>query len=207
MAPKRKTHVELPEDEDDRAPETRRKSARTAQGVAPIAPPGKRTRATTTLTTPRKAGRKKSTTDQRQKSNRTDTAAKDLVSNAFGSGDQSTEKLPSKYFRVSGIPADWSKDDILRALHHFDPSLADRNPQISVYPACQGPRQIALLPLRSATDSSRLPVPETDVEFTIDNRFHNLTPLNAPTGEVIAESDPIFFSPISLHAAADTTFS
>jgi hypothetical protein len=186
MAPKRKTRVEVGED-------TRRKSARISESVAP---PGRRTRAAPQATSPppapRNGKRKTSPTTQQSQSKRANTSAKELVPNAIGSRDQAIGQPPSKYFRVSGIPAAWSKDDILRALHIFDPSLVGRNPQISVYPACRGPKQIALLPLNSATECSRLPVPETDVELTIDNRFHDLTPLNTPTGEVMAESEPFF---------------
>jgi hypothetical protein len=100
------------------------------------------------------------------------------------------EKPRSKCFRISGIPSSWRTDDIFRALQSIDPSLEFQNHQLSLYPACVGSKKIALIQLNSSEDCQYLPIPESTsntVVLTIDSQFHDLTPLNIPTGDVIAE--------------------
>jgi len=111
-----------------------------------------------------------------------------------------------KCFRISGIPPCWSEDDLLNALHTIDPSLTRQNCRSSVYPGCSDATQTALLNLVSSTEHlerhKHLQVPQSDNRIgallTIDSHFYNLTPLNVPKGEVVAE--------LVLSCACEVTF-
>jgi hypothetical protein len=100
-----------------------------------------------------------------------------------------------KCFRISGVPSTWSEDDLFDALLTIDPSLARQNYRPSLYPACCSSTQIALLNLGPCTQhlhqQNHLLVSEsadrTAALLTIDSHFSNLTPLNVPEGEVVAE--------------------
>jgi len=100
-----------------------------------------------------------------------------------------------KCFRISGLPSSWSANDLFEALHAIDPSLTRQNYRPSLYPACYNSTQIALLNLDPSTEHlqrhKHLQVSEsasrTVALLTIDSQFYNLTPLNVPEGEVVAE--------------------
>jgi hypothetical protein len=102
-----------------------------------------------------------------------------------------------KCFRISGIPLSWSENDLFDALHTVDPSLTLQNYRPSLYPSCYGPTQTVLLNLHPSTvflqSLNHFSFPEsasrTAAALKIDSDFYNLTPLNVPTGEVVAEFD------------------
>jgi hypothetical protein len=103
----------------------------------------------------------------------------------------------TKYFRISGIPQDWKEDDLLGALQTIDPNLQNRKPQLSLYPACCGSSQTALLELDPTKYFQSLgpnesyerviPASRTEAVLTIDSHFNGLTPLNTPDKQIIAE--------------------
>jgi len=100
-----------------------------------------------------------------------------------------------KCFRISGIPLSWSENDLFDALHIVDQSLTHQNYRPSLYPSCYDSTQTALLDLDPSTEllqrHNHLPLPEsasrTAALLAIDSQFYNLTPLNVPRGEVVAE--------------------
>ncbi|KAF8531694.1 hypothetical protein BDD12DRAFT_914648, partial [Trichophaea hybrida] len=100
-----------------------------------------------------------------------------------------------KCFRISGLPSTWSETDLLDALHAIDPSLTRHDSRPSVYPACYSSTQTALLHLDPYIEHLHsnlyLHVPESNTRaaahLTIDSHFHNLTPLNDPSGDVVAD--------------------
>ena len=109
-----------------------------------------------------------------------------------------TPSSRTKCFRISGIPHDWEKDDLLGALQAIDPDLRNQKPQLSLYPACRGPRQTALFELDTTKYFQSLspnepnyarvsPPNKNEVVLTIDSHFYDLTPLNAPDKQIIAE--------------------
>jgi hypothetical protein len=92
------------------------------------------------------------------------------------------------------VPPDWNEDRLLAALKSVDTLLGDSNPQLSLYPACCGTTQTALLHLDFCTTyfkqlkpgNNYLPASD-GVDLVIDRHFHDLTPLNSPGDEVVAE--------------------
>ncbi|KAI9769491.1 MAG: hypothetical protein M1840_003968 [Geoglossum simile] len=107
-----------------------------------------------------------------------------------------------KSFWISGVPSNWSKDGLLVGLHAIDPSLeAHPHPyQLSLFPACCGPTQTALLCLDICTEyfqhlkpneSKYEWIPTKDnkpeVLLVLDCHFHDLTPLNNPEDEIVAD--------------------
>jgi hypothetical protein len=103
----------------------------------------------------------------------------------------------TKCFRISGVPQDWRKDDLLGALQNIDPDLRNQKPQLSLYPACCGSSQTALLELDTTKYFQSLgpnesyervsPPSKTEAVLTIDSHFYDLTPLNTPDKQIIAE--------------------
>jgi hypothetical protein len=96
--------------------------------------------------------------------------------------------------RISGLPSSWSEDDLFDVLHTVDPLLTRQDYRPSLYPSCFASTQIALVNLDRTKHLKRLnyiQVPEsasrTETRLTIDSCFYNLTPLNVPMGEVVAE--------------------
>ena len=115
-----------------------------------------------------------------------------------------------KCFRISGIPQNWSKDDLLFGLLAIDPALEGQTYELSLFPACCGPTQTALLCLDICTEYFRL-IGSTEsrherisgqengprVLLVIDCHFNDLTPLNDPGDEILAELVEIFSLNIS----------
>jgi hypothetical protein len=108
---------------------------------------------------------------------------------------ESIQKGPKPMcIRISGIPKDWSKADLLTVLRTFDPSLApvEKQYSISVYPSCYGRDNTALLNVEiGANIAERLKmgggidIPSCDL--ILDSHFYGLTPLNTPQGGILAE--------------------
>lgn len=116
---------------------------------------------------------------------------------ACSSTHNSSQNTTPKCFRISNVPLDWRKDKLLEALKGIDP-LLEPDPQLSLYPACCGDTQTALLSLRICTtyfqclksnDSNY--VTTLDGVLVIDSHFYDLTPLNTLEKEIVAESVPI----------------
>jgi hypothetical protein len=116
---------------------------------------------------------------------------------ACSSTHNSSQNTTPKCFRISNVPLDWRKDKLLEALKGIDP-LLEPDPQLSLYPACCGDTQTALLSLRICTiyfqclksnDSNY--VTTLDGILVIDSHFYDLTPLNTLEKEIVAESVPI----------------
>jgi len=110
------------------------------------------------------------------------------------SNDPTRSNPPPKCFRISGVPLHWNENDLFDALHAIDSSLTHQNFRSSLYPGCSGSTQIALVNLDSGTEHlgchKYLQVPESSSRtavLTIDSDFYNLTPLNVPEGEIVAE--------------------
>jgi hypothetical protein len=103
----------------------------------------------------------------------------------------------TKCFRISGIPQDWKEDDLLGALQSVDSDLRNQKSQLSLYPACCGSSQTALLELDTTKyfeslgpneSYKRVSLPsKTEAVLTIDSDFYGLTPLNTPDKQIIAE--------------------
>jgi hypothetical protein len=105
-----------------------------------------------------------------------------------------------KCFRIANVPLTWSKKNVYRVLHNADRSLKDHKHQLSLFPACSGATQTALLNFEICTKFFRrillnrhhyLKVLATstsaEVRLVIDCHFHDLTPLNTPEGKIVAE--------------------
>jgi len=109
-----------------------------------------------------------------------------------------TGKTGSKCFRIANVPPDWNKDTLLAVLETIDPFI-EENPELSLYPCLDSIQtQTALLNLRTCTeyfqrlkpnDFNHVPILNTGSRghLVIDSHFYNLTPLNSPEGEVVAE--------------------
>jgi hypothetical protein len=104
-----------------------------------------------------------------------------------------------KFIRISGVPQDWTEEDILNGLLAVEPTciLRDQDPKITLYPACCGAGQTGLLNLGKCTGlfeyikagETILKIPKLDSIATvvIDSHFHDLTPLNTPGNDILAE--------------------
>ena len=108
--------------------------------------------------------------------------------------------VQSTCFRISGVPQDWSKSDLLDALRTIDKSIPDKKHQLALHPACSGTTQIAILSLDTRTECFGSLQPNTEkyisipcadgslgVRLCVDNHFYDLTPLNTPRGKIVAE--------------------
>jgi hypothetical protein len=103
----------------------------------------------------------------------------------------------AKCFRISGIPQDWKEDDLRGALQNIDPDFRNERSQLSLYPACFGSSQTALLELDATKYFQSLgpneshehvsPSSKSEADLIIDSHFYDLTPLNAPDKQIIAE--------------------
>ena len=118
-------------------------------------------------------------------------------------------------FRISAVPQKWSERDLLEALQTVDPSLGNQS-GLSLFPACCGSTQTALLNLYDdhshnfnnidASKPKYVQVPKTTTReealLVIDSRFYDLTPLNSPGGDILAELVP---PPLRFHTNWDLT--
>jgi hypothetical protein len=106
-----------------------------------------------------------------------------------------------KCFRVTNIPLEWSKDDLLNSLREIQPSLDHFDGPVSLYPACcDTTSQTALLNLKTCPEffqdigpdnTKHLKIQRQSLDKTVvlsvDSHFYDLTPLNKPEGEIVAE--------------------
>jgi hypothetical protein len=111
-------------------------------------------------------------------------------------GEQSDRKAKSKpkCFRILDIPDGWHTKDLQLALETLDRSLRRRTYSLSLYPACHGMGKVAILKLDEGTEYFDQISPGMvyyedvkDEELAIDCDFEGLTPLNTPSGEIVAE--------------------
>ncbi|KAF8534445.1 hypothetical protein BDD12DRAFT_895913 [Trichophaea hybrida] len=109
------------------------------------------------------------------------------------SNDHTSSNPQPKYFRISGVPSTWNEDDLFGALLTIVPSLTRQYYRPSLYPACSRSTQTAVLNLGPFTahlqQQNHLEVsdPPSKTYLQIDSDFYNLTPLNVPIGEVVAD--------------------
>jgi hypothetical protein len=115
-----------------------------------------------------------------------------LISNAR----DNSEPTP-KCFRISNVPLTWDEACLFDYLKSVDESLdrlATDDYRLSLYPACCGSSQVALLNftncpiyfrrLHPGQDHS---VQRKDSDIVLDSHFYGLTPLNIPEGDIVAE--------------------
>ena len=134
----------------------------------------------------------------------------------YGSGSIAREKkeasstcrapIPSPtYFRVSNIPSAWNEGDLLKWTQNLDPSWKSDECRISLYPSYHGTGQTALLNTKhcpagfadigcgkAKTIKVKDEASDKELILFIDYDFYNLTPLNKPKGDIIAELAPAF---------------
>jgi hypothetical protein len=102
-----------------------------------------------------------------------------------------------KCFRIANVPSSWTKDNLLTTLKSIDPFLHGKIVELSLYPACSdsSETQIALLNMPNCTEYFRR-LKSNDFNYietsdgtliVIDSHFHDLTPLNSPKGDIVAE--------------------
>jgi hypothetical protein len=113
--------------------------------------------------------------------------------------DPTMPRSVQHYFRMSGIPVGWTELDVVTALKALEPTIinSDQHLGLSLYPACAGLTQTGLLKvenclelrekLQSGQITLELSVESESVIVDIDCHFHDLTPLNTPGNELIAE--------------------
>ncbi|KAF8536358.1 hypothetical protein BDD12DRAFT_290351 [Trichophaea hybrida] len=118
---------------------------------------------------------------------------------APGTDDSDRNALPKpKCFRIANVPPTWSRDDLLDSLRKIDSSLARRDSheyQLSLYPACYGSTQTALLNLCTCSEYFQQLKPNdfnyvktsSGTQLVIDSHFYDLTPLNSPGDYVVAD--------------------
>ncbi|KAF8544651.1 hypothetical protein BDD12DRAFT_906355 [Trichophaea hybrida] len=185
-----------PLDQESTTPHTRR-SGRIAQGNASLcALSSSRQQAMGTNPRSRK-GKRKQPPDGSQSpgSSKRTTAGSGVLAHSTSeprSNDPTSSNPQPKCFRISGVPSSWSENDLFDALYTINPSLTRQNCRSWLYLGCSGSTQIALLDSRTEhlERHKHLQVPESagrTVVLTIDRHFYNLTPLNDPVGEVIAD--------------------
>ncbi|CAG8611735.1 16090_t:CDS:2, partial [Acaulospora colombiana] len=100
----------------------------------------------------------------------------------------------SKCLRISGIPDEWSEDNLLQCLETLDPHVRDNEFEISLYPACHGSGQVGMLNLSQCTEYFKQVVPYKPFvaraqgqDLSIDCDFNGLTPLNTPPKSISAD--------------------
>ncbi|KAF8241752.1 hypothetical protein K440DRAFT_621749 [Wilcoxina mikolae CBS 423.85] len=102
-----------------------------------------------------------------------------------------------KCFRISNVPPTWNEQDLLVYLESLDCSLvglATSNTRLSLYPACFGSCKVALLNMtdcpeyfQSLSQNEYHSVRQADSDLVIDSHFYDLTPLNTPEGDIVAD--------------------
>ncbi len=109
---------------------------------------------------------------------------------------QRTPNSGAIFFRIKGIPRDWSKKDLLESLRKIDSSFQRWDPdrdQLSLNPSCYGSGQTAIVNARSTIEFLQNIGPEDskyirtsrsisdeNIYLLIERHFYNLTPLNTP---------------------------
>lgn len=121
---------------------------------------------------------------------------------ASATSDHNVERVTRKCWRIQNVPLSWKVDDLLGCLRGLDRSLMDLDANsLSLYPACSGPMQTALLNLEGSPKYLQplntqnvmyIPIPNKNTgrsrsNLEVDCGFYGLTPLNTPEREIIAE--------------------
>jgi hypothetical protein len=103
------------------------------------------------------------------------------------------------YIRISGIPVGWTKVGVVGALKSLEPTVihGDQHLGLSRYPSCAGLTQTGRLKLENRLElleklqsrqiTLELSVGSESAIVDIDCHFYDLTPLNTPGNELIAE--------------------
>jgi len=105
------------------------------------------------------------------------------------------KRQPSVCLRISNVRPTWSEAELLQAFQSSDDSLdfATGQYRLSLYPACCGSSQTALLNFQCPghawdleSNKDKL-IGRGDSDLVMDRHFYGLTPLNNPGDEIIAE--------------------
>jgi hypothetical protein len=111
----------------------------------------------------------------------------------------STNVLGPTLLRISGVPHDWTDEDVLNGLLAVKPPciLQGQVSKLTLYPDCSGTHQTGLLSLDKCTGlieynkpgGITLEIAKEDNRETIvlDSHFHDLTPHNTPENDILAE--------------------
>jgi hypothetical protein len=98
--------------------------------------------------------------------------------------------------RINAIPGDWKEHDLRDALQNEVDNFDTQKPQLSLFPACTSRSQTALLNLGAPSGFFLKLKGEKHLELrtaekaeciSLDNSFYDLTPLNDPGKEIVAE--------------------
>jgi len=90
------------------------------------------------------------------------------------------------YLRINGIPFNWTRDRLLAALGNVFSIYPNQALDVSLYPGCVGTDQVALLHLEGPQHNYMRTF--SGPVLSINHQFYGLTPLNAPEGDIVAES-------------------
>jgi hypothetical protein len=121
-----------------------------------------------------------------------------VVQTQSEAGQKTAPPPPSKpvCIRINAIPEDWTEHDLLDVLQNEVGNFETQKPKLSLFPACSGRSQTALLNLGAPSEFFLKLKGETHLELrtaekresvSIGNTFYGLTPLNNPGKEIFAE--------------------
>jgi hypothetical protein len=103
------------------------------------------------------------------------------------------------FIRISEVPQDWTEKDVLNGLLAVEPTciLQGQVSKISLYPSCCGTGQTGLLNMGKCTGlfehikvgqiTFEISKPYSVATVITDSHFHDLTPLNTPVNDLLAE--------------------
>jgi hypothetical protein len=112
-----------------------------------------------------------------------------------GSSTLAAKSQPAVCFRISNVPPMWNEAELLQAFQSSNDSfdLATSQYRLSLYPACSGSSQTAILILQCPERSWNIQSNQNKLirregkDIVMDRHFYGLTPLNTPEGEIVAE--------------------
>jgi hypothetical protein len=118
----------------------------------------------------------------------------------YGDADQRPPKAQEasgpNLIRIAGVPQDWTEEDVLNGLLAVEPTriLQDQESDLTLYPDCSGAGQTGLLNCTGLIEYIKpegipLEIAKQDSKETLvlDSHFHDLTPLNTPGNDILAE--------------------
>jgi hypothetical protein len=112
-----------------------------------------------------------------------------------GSSASKVSQPKSKCFRISSIPSRWTENDLVVFLEKQGLPVPGDG-ELSLYPACNGHAQTALLNLPHCPEHfCDQYFSHDNVQLSIDSQFEGLTPLNTPQEDILAE----FVIPSTIH--------
>lgn len=105
-----------------------------------------------------------------------------------------------KCFRIMSVPSAWNREDLLQSLRQLDEPWGGEC-RLSLYPSCRSTDQTALLNMERCPAAFQglkpgcpKPIRVTDkgdkqqfCTLSVDTDFYDLTPLNDPKGDIVAE--------------------